>query len=231
MNASPKREGTRGRLGITLTEVMAVVVIVGILAAAAVPQFRSFTGQNQLDGDANALYQGILWTRTQSIKSGKHYRVVFGTTAVDGKNRLSWGAHEVDAAGAILNPAKRTGVVGVSVVRGKLAGSLYSSDKIASGSASAAVVSAVSGLGTIDANGMQAGISASKVCSNTNNTALENWADGVEFCGGMVGDLETGGIHLYSTRSSGRAYAIVFDRNKSLQPKLLRWMGGKWEVL
>lgn len=212
-------------------ELMVVVAIIGILSAVAVPQFRAFTGQNQLDGDASALYQGVLWARTQSIKSGKHIRLVFGSSVVGGTTRLSWSFHEVDAAGAIVKPPLRTGVAGVSVVRGMLAGSPYSGGKIATAVASTAAASIVGNLGSIDADGMQTGISPAKVCSNTNNTIAETWADGVEYCGGMVGDLETGGIHLYSTRSSGRAYAIVFDRNKNLQPKLLRWMGGKWEVL
>jgi len=218
------------RRAVTLVEVMTVVVLIGILSAVAIPKFMAFTAQNQLEADANSIFQTVLLARTQSIKTGSHYRIVFGTTTVSGSTRLSWDLYQLDASSNTISPAIRSGVGGVSVVSGILSdASAYSGSKIKATSATTAAAALVAGLGTIDANGYEAGNGASPgVCPAA---ATESWSGGVEFCGGAVGDLETGGIHLYSKRSSGRAYAIVFDRNKGLQPKLLRWMGNVWEVI
>jgi len=198
---------------------MVVVVIIGILSALAVPKFIAITGENQLDGDANALFQDLQWARTAAIKTGHVFQVDFSTVTVNGTDRLKWQIWEIDAAASGGKTSRKEYTTGVSVVKGLPTG------------LSTPSISQTSGFAALN-QGFQPGptTEAAGTCRTTASTA-PTWSDGLTICGGIIGDAETGAVYLYSTRSKSRAHGFVFNRTKSLTFKQLRYMGGSWEVM
>jgi prepilin-type N-terminal cleavage/methylation domain-containing protein len=64
----------------TLVEVMIVVIIVGILAAIAIPMYTS-AASVQLSAAANMVASDLEYAKSMAISTGKNYQVVFDTTA------------------------------------------------------------------------------------------------------------------------------------------------------
>lgn len=203
--------------GVTMVEIMVVVVLIGILAALVVPRFNRFTGENQLDGDAQGLYQEIQWMRSQALRTGDQHVMTFGTTTVEGTTRLSWTITRVPASGA--SSVVRNGNAGITVQLGL-------PDGISAPGASVSNLFA-NGVGTSVTDGLGSGISGAAACKE-NAASSETWVGGIAACGGATSDLETGVLYLRSSRSKTRAYAIAFNRNADLAPRRFRYMGGSW---
>ena len=191
-----------------------VVVIIGILSALAVPSFIRTTGESQLDGDAQTLFQDIQWAKLAAIRTSTPYFIFFHDSTVNGKMRLGWSV--VDSA---TRTVRKSGVTGVSVRLGLPAG-VSAPDP--------AAVPEFDKLGSISSAGFQLGLSGATQCANGSS---ESWSDSAKTCGGAVGDMETGAIYLYSERSDARAYVMVYNRSKNLSLKRFRYMGGAWEAM
>jgi len=69
--------------GITLTEVMAVVAIIGILAAMAVPSFNELIKQQRVEGAAEGLVAALQNAKAEAIKTNNDMRIVFTPVAVN----------------------------------------------------------------------------------------------------------------------------------------------------
>lgn len=205
------------RRAFTLVEVMVVIVIVGILSGIAYPMFTRITAFSRLDGDANALYNDIQWTRINAVKSGGGMRMAFGDTVVSGHPTKNWKIYQIVQTSS--GPATyettlvKTGVLSATSMIG-----LPSSISAPTTSCS----SVFSGLSTVS-GGFQGASAAISVCTDG---ASETWSDGIGFCGGTISDVETGSVYLSTSSSDARAYAIVFNRAKSLSPLRFRYMGG-----
>lgn len=70
-------------LGFTLTEMMIVVAIIGILAATAVPSFGRLIERSRLKEAVESLKSDLMFTRTQAIKRSKNLNI---SIAIDGES-------------------------------------------------------------------------------------------------------------------------------------------------
>lgn len=70
----------KDRRGFSLVELIVVIVVFGILAGMAVPQFIAFRPQNRLNGAARQIYSELMWARSKAVNENSAYVVTFPTT-------------------------------------------------------------------------------------------------------------------------------------------------------
>lgn len=61
----------RGQSGASLVEMMVVVIIIGIVAAMAVPRFTNWVSALRVDGAASQLAADIAYTRMMAVREGR----------------------------------------------------------------------------------------------------------------------------------------------------------------
>ncbi|MHB8092530.1 MAG: GspH/FimT family pseudopilin [Syntrophales bacterium] len=79
INRSDKR-------GFTLVELMIVIAIMGILAAFAAPNFRTYMAQSRLNGAARQVMSDLMNARMLSVAQNRNVQVVFSSSAVASYN-------------------------------------------------------------------------------------------------------------------------------------------------
>ena len=67
------------RRGFTLAEILIAVVVFGILASIAVPQFIAFRPKSRLNGAARQIYSELMWARSKAVNENSAYVVTFPT--------------------------------------------------------------------------------------------------------------------------------------------------------
>ena len=67
------------RRGFTLAEILIAVVVFGILASIAVPQFVAFRPKSRLNGAARQVYSELMWARSKAVNENSAYVVTFPT--------------------------------------------------------------------------------------------------------------------------------------------------------
>jgi type II secretion system protein H len=61
----------RGQAGASLVEMMVVVIIIGIVAAIAVPRFTNWVSALRVDGAASQIAADIAYTRMMAVREGR----------------------------------------------------------------------------------------------------------------------------------------------------------------
>lgn len=65
--------------GFSLGEILVAIVVFGILAAVAVPQFLAFRPMNRLNGATRQVYSELMWARSKAVNDNSSYVVTFPT--------------------------------------------------------------------------------------------------------------------------------------------------------
>jgi prepilin-type N-terminal cleavage/methylation domain-containing protein len=82
MRARQKIRARRER-GFTLTELMTVVVIVGVLAGLAVTSFRKSKNQMSVDNWSNAIRSAVIMASRRAITTGQPYMMTIGSRSIN----------------------------------------------------------------------------------------------------------------------------------------------------
>src|SRR5690348_13977722 len=53
--------------GFSIAEILVAIVVFGILAGIAVPQFVAFRPKNRLNGAARQVYSELMWARSKAV--------------------------------------------------------------------------------------------------------------------------------------------------------------------
>jgi type IV fimbrial biogenesis protein FimT len=101
--------------GFTMTELIVVMVIIGIIAAIGAPTFKYVTTSNRIAAEINGLLGDLQFARSQAVKEGQTVTVCASSapyttcTGTGGAWQLGWivfldsnGNQQVDAGEAIL---------------------------------------------------------------------------------------------------------------------------------
>lgn len=228
LGVSVKR--ARIRRAVTLLEVMAVIVIIGILSALAIPKYMSSTGLSQLDADANLLHLTMRTARTKAVVSGRMTFIRIDTATRSIRFYRDNGDNTYSSSTDTLI---RSDTLGVSVRFGF--GSNWTTLPATSPEGTKGFSDS-----TVPRGGMAPGVAGTtpgtECAPGLNSTASGSWGGAnpvIYFCPGVLGDIETGALYLSSTRSNAKAHAILYNdlgTNGDLKLRSYVYQGGSWSI-
>jgi len=76
--------------GVTLTELLMVIVVVAILVSIAVPSFKYITTANRVAGEVNGLLGDMQYARAEAIREGQTVTVCNSSNGTTCSNNTSW---------------------------------------------------------------------------------------------------------------------------------------------
>lgn len=101
--------------GFTLIELIIVITIAGILAAAAAPSFRSFIASQRVKSASFDLIAALTQTRSEAIKRNATAPATVSMTAVGGDWKNGWSIVYTDASGTATTLGAKSAYKGLTI--------------------------------------------------------------------------------------------------------------------
>jgi prepilin-type N-terminal cleavage/methylation domain-containing protein len=199
--------------GLSMVELMSTLVVVGVLAAVAVPRFQTNMAESELDGQVNQMTADFRRFKTLANKTRVRHFLVFSPSSKGWKTyRDKDGDNKFDATKDSLVPSsgRKLGVeengrskVSFGFPGWKTKPTLVQGGGSAPDSGFAAVYSNVSLDDCVDGKAFPSK-DGERTVGGFGATPV--WVG----CGGPTSDMSTGAIYLSTQTSTQLAYAIVY---------------------
>ncbi|MBI2432720.1 MAG: GspH/FimT family pseudopilin [Candidatus Hydrogenedentes bacterium] len=102
MPTTPRTTICKPSPGFTLLELVITLLILGIVAAMAVPLLASSLNESKLDGATSAVTTALEYARLKAMSNGRNFQVVFDTTNED----LTVEEYQYDHLSQLQNPSQ-----------------------------------------------------------------------------------------------------------------------------
>ena len=214
----------RQNRGLTLGELVIVLVVAGILVAMAAPRFLRSQMASRLDGDAAKLSSDIQWTRLLAAKSGKRAFLFLEGSARRWSLWLDKDGNQTFSSTSDSLIKRDSLSVGIRFGFGFAPPATI---PVLGSSAPA------SGFGAVSAAAVDYCLDG--VAFPAATAAVGTWAKGttdglVVGCGGSTATLGNGVVYLTASKYDDRAYAIVFNTVtagvEAFAVRRYKWMKG-----
>jgi len=200
-------------VGVSLPEVLTVIVIVGILSAMAVPRFLRFTATSRLEDAAQLLAKNMEWTKLAGTRSGVKHYMRFRPGA-----DTSW--YEIwmensDPIDNLFSSADDSLLRRIPLDPSVRFGGLDSTVAAPTGAPG----------GVVPSNGLGDGLALESCRDDGLIPGQGSWSSVVAFCGGTKAAMEAGAVYLSLKNYPELGETIVFDDDVSFKFLKYAWRG------
>ncbi|HNY32773.1 MAG TPA: type II secretion system protein [Fibrobacteria bacterium] len=216
MSHQDRTSGWFPRSGFSMPEIFAVIAIIGIVSAMAVPRFMKFIHVSRMESAALILGKDMEWVKLAATRSGtKHYIRFF--TGSDSSSYEVW-KEASDPVDNRFNSGEDSLLKRVVLETPVRIGGLDPSIPAAP----------IAPQGIMPANGMGVGY-VDETCRDDGVVAGQgSWDNLVAFCGGSTAQTEAGALYLSLRNYPEYSEAIVYDGRTSFRLMHYGWRGGSW---
>lgn len=212
---------TRHRAGVTLLEMLTVLVVIGVMSAVVVPRLFRSQSLTMLDGDYIRLGQAIERGRKAAMKSGIRHYLSIDTT------KGKWSLYKEKNGDKLLDTSADSLVFLDSLGKTIRFGFTFSAPLSVSTSKYASPTTGFNQTSPV-ATGLGNGF-ATEACVDAATPGQANWSV-ITFCGGATSSMESGVLYLSTNRADNRLQAILYNPNVDLHLLRFTWNGTSWRL-